>query len=165
MNYYVIIWSLVSKSLLSGGGGGRGGSLMSGMCHWPGSIFHFQKSRTSPEFGSFSRTGPDFLNITQDPDPFWQSCLKHQKCQMLSWKNDRSNSNFLLKKYVCLVQKTLCVCLSQSLSINCNSNKPILPVRALVFCSLMLAYSCSYLYVKNDSINKIIVFSFRFYYT
>ena len=75
-------------------------------------------------------------------------------------KNDRSNPNFLFKNYACLLAKdTECVPVTIIIN-NCNSNKLILPVRALVSCSLMLTYSC-----KKDSINKRTVFSFLFYYT
>ena len=61
-----------------------------GMCHWPGSIFDLQKSRTGPKFLKFySRTGPNFWSFTPEQDPFltiWSPTpwLKCQKSQLLS---------------------------------------------------------------------------------
>ena len=74
-------------------------------------------------------------------------------------KNDRFNSNFLFKKDACLLAKdTDCVSVTFIIS-KLYSNELILPVGALVCCSVMITCSC-----KNNSINKSTVFSFLFWY-
>ena len=62
--------------LISGGGGG-GGVLpnvgYTGMCHRPGSIFHFQKSRTGPKFRSVTPEQVLLFEVfifTPEQDPF-----------------------------------------------------------------------------------------------
>ena len=48
-----------------------------GMCHRPGSIFHFQKSRTGPKFWSFtSEQALPFEVLLQNRILFWQAGLK-----------------------------------------------------------------------------------------
>ena len=91
-------------------GGGRGGGelpnvMYTGMCHWPGSIFDLQKSRTGPKFLKFySRTGPTFWSFTPEQDPFlaiWSPMpwLKCQKSQLrLSFVSCSLMSSFLFCK-------------------------------------------------------------------
>ena len=112
-----------------------------GMCHRPGSIFHFQKSRTGL-FGLFSRTGPDFQSFTPEQDRLLKIWSQTSKMQVAFLENDQSNPSFLSKKYARLLAKdTECVPVT-IIMIVLYSNKVMLPVGALVSCSLMLTYSC-----------------------
>ena len=69
------------------GGGELSNVGYTGMCHRPGSILHFQKSRAGPGFWSFTPEQVLITNVLlQNRILFWQSGLKRQKCQLLSWK-------------------------------------------------------------------------------
>ena len=86
----------------SGGGGELPNVVYTGICHWPGSIFDLQKSRTGPKFLKFySRTDPTFWSFTPEQDPFltiWSPMpwLKCQKSQLrLSFVSCSLMSSFL----------------------------------------------------------------------
>ena len=73
--------------------GGRGGGEelpnvgYMGMCHLPGSIFHFQKSRTGSKFlNYFQEQAIIFKVLLQNRILFWQSGLKRQKSHLPSSK-------------------------------------------------------------------------------
>ena len=92
--------------------------------------FSLPKIQTRPRFLKFySRTGSFFDNLVSN--------VKNASCFP---ENDRSNSNFLLKK-ICLSLKTLSLCLSQSLSENCIATN-LCCLEVLAFCSLMLTCPC-----------------------
>ena len=72
---YIIIWSLVSKSLREGGGGGGREGLSNvgytGMCHRAGVDFTLSTIQNRPRIWHlFPGSSPDFFNITQEQDPF-----------------------------------------------------------------------------------------------
>ena len=118
-------------------------TLYMGMCHRPGSIFHFQKSRPGlkfwnrPWFLKFcSTTGSFFDNLVSNPG------FQMSKIAVAFLTNDRYKLNFLFKKYACLLAKdTERVHVTIIIS-KLHSNKLMLPVGALVSCSLMLTYFC-----------------------
>ena len=159
------------------------------MCHRQWSIFHFEKSGTSPKFGTFSRTVPDFKNITREQDPFltiWSQTSKtpvafslmtspvpiflklqlHEAIYRLRFysntlihilslsnshnnvasvqksRSDKSHRVIVALNYVCLLAKdTECVLVTIIIN-KLWSNKLILPMGALVSCTLLLIYSC-----------------------
>ena len=107
-----------------------------GICHRPGSIFRFQKSRTSPEFWTFfPEQALIFKVLLMNRILFWESGLKPEfqtsKFQLLSWKMTGPISIFFLKSYACLLAKNAdCVLVTIIIS-KLYSNKFMLPVRLL----------------------------------
>ena len=108
-----------------------------------GRFFTSKNYGTGPDIGTFFQNTPWFLKYYSRSGSFFLTIWSQTaKMAVVFLKNDKSNPNFLFKKYVCLLAKGT-ECVPVTIIINkLYSNKLMLPVQALVSCSLMLTYSC-----------------------
>ena len=112
-----------------------------GMCHRPGSIFHIQNR---PQIFNFFRNRLYFLKFYSRTGPFFDNLVSNVKNPSCFPQNDGSNPNFLVKNYAYLsVEDTGCVPVMIIFS-KVYSNKLMLPVEALVSCSLTFLFSFCY---------------------
>ena len=125
-------------------GGGLTNVGYTSMCHRPGSIFHFQKSRTGPQILNFFRNRLYLLKFYSRTRSFFDDLVSNVKNPSCFSQNDGSNPNFLVKNYAYLsVEDIGCVPVMIIFS-KVYSNKLMPPVEALVSCSLTFLFLFCY---------------------